>query len=214
MTEFESLLAQAVVRIAIPIFQSLWGRSGKFLGIFGKTLDENTKQLIFSASKQYRQNYEKRHGIIKVLGMSEPVKLESVYIAVRFLNNHSIHNFASIEKLEKVSRQTKSNKFNSQDSNTLDGIKVANEKQYLMVLGRSGTGKSTFLRKMGLEALKGKKGRFKHDCIPVFIELKSLAVSHLNIEQFIIKEFRIANFPIPDRFTSKALQQGKLLILL
>ena len=214
MTGFEPFLASAVSGVAVPIFQSLWGSGGKVLGMFGKSLDRNTKQLIFNASKQYEQNYEERHGILKVLGMREPVKLESVYTAVQFLNDVAIGDFLSIQDLEKVYRQGNARKFNSQDSQKQPGIEVANKKQYLMVLGGPGAGKSTFLRKMGLEALKVKKGGFKHSCIPVFIELKGFTSSEINIEKFIIEEFRICNFPDPEKFTAKALEQGKLLILL
>ena len=214
MTGFEPFLASAVSGVAVPIFQSLWGSGGKVLGMFGKSLDRNTKQLIFNASKQYEQNYEERHGILKVLGMREPVKLESVYTAVQFLNDVAIGDFLSIQDLEKVYRQGNARKFNSQDSQKQPGIEVANKKQYLMVLGGPGAGKSTFLRKMGLEALKVKKGGFKHSCIPVFIELKRFTSSEINIEKFIIEEFRICNFPDPEKFTAKALEQGKLLILL
>jgi hypothetical protein len=214
MTGFEPFLTSAVSGVAVPIFQSLWGSGGKFLGMFGKSLDRNTKQLIFNASKQYEQNYEERHGILKVLGMREPVKLESVYTAVQFLNDDAIGDFLSIQDLEKVYRQGNARKFNSQDSQKQLGIEVANKKQYLMVLGGPGAGKSTFLRKMGLEALKVKKGGFKHSCIPVFIELKRFTSSEINIEKFIIEEFRICNFPDPEKFTAKALEKGKLLILL
>jgi hypothetical protein len=214
MTGFEPLLAAAVSGVAVPVFQSLWGSGGKLLGVFGKTLDENTKQLIFDASKKYGQNYAGRHGILKVLGMREPVKLESVYTAVQFLNDDAIRSFTSIEQLEEVYRQGKGRKFDSQDCQKQPGIEVANKKQYLMVLGGPGAGKSTFLRKMGMEALKGEKGGFKHNCIPVFIELKRFASSDIDIEKFIIEEFRICGFPDPDKFTAKALEQGKLLILL
>ena len=214
MTGFEPWIISGVSGVAVPIFQSLWGSGGKVLGIFGKTLDENKQQLIFGASKQYEQNYAERHGILKVLGMREPVKLESVYTAVQFLNDDAIRSFASIEKLEKSYREAKTRKLKSEDCQKQPGIKVANEKQYLMVLGGPGAGKSTFLRKMGLEALKGKKGGFKYGCIPVFIELKRFASSEINIEKFIIEEFRTCNFPVPEKFTAKALEQGKLLILL
>ena len=214
MTGFEPWIISGVSGVAVPIFQSLWGSGGKVLGIFGKTLDENKQQLIFGASKQYEQNYAERHGILKVLGMREPVKLESVYTAVQFLNDDAIRSFASIEQLEAGYREAKTRKLKSEDCQKQPGIKVANEKQYLMVLGGPGAGKSTFLRKMGLEALKGKKGGFKYGCIPVFIELKRFASSEINIEKFIIEEFRTCNFPVPEKFTAKALEQGKLLILL
>ncbi|WP_223278629.1 NACHT domain-containing protein [Nostoc sp. 'Peltigera membranacea cyanobiont' 232] len=140
--------------------------------------------------------------------------MESIYTAVQFLGDDAIRSFESIENLEKVYRQAKNRGFQSHDGKKQAGIKVANDKQYLMVLGGPGAGKSTFVRKMGLEALKGKKGGFEHACIPVFIELKTFASSNINIEKFIAKEFHTCGFPSPDQFTAKALEKGKLLILL
>ncbi|RCJ20238.1 histidine kinase [Nostoc sp. ATCC 43529] len=217
MTGIEPLVAvavSAVSGVAVPIFQSLWGGGVKALWLFGKTLDEKSKKLIFTASRQYVQNYEERHGILKVLGMRDPVNLESVYTAVQFLDNEAIRSFESIENLEQLYRQTSSRRFQSQDKGKQEGIKVANEKQYLMVLGGPGAGKSTFLRKMGLEALKGKEGKFKHTCIPVFIELKTFTNSDIDIEKIIAEEFRVCGFPSAKKFTGKALEEGKLLILL
>ncbi|QSJ20476.1 NACHT domain-containing protein [Nostoc sp. UHCC 0702] len=214
MTGVESLAEQTVIRLAVPIFQILWGGGSQLLGTVTKSLDEKTQQLIFTASKQYVQNYEERHGILKVLGMREPVKLESVYTAVQFLDNDAILSFESIEKLEEFYRQTNNRSFQSKHRGKQAGIKVANKYQYLMVLGGPGAGKSTFLRKMGLEALKGKKQGFKHDCIPVFLELKKFTSSNIDIEKLIAHEFGICGFPFPDEFTAKALEKGKLLILL
>ncbi|MBD2666543.1 putative signal transduction protein with Nacht domain protein [Richelia sinica FACHB-800] len=179
------------------------------------TITNNIDYLITPEIREYiKLYYEERYGILKVLGMREPVKCESVYTAVQFLNDEAIRSFPSIETLERSYREAKRRRFNSQGRKKLPGIQVVNEKQYLMVLGEPGTGKSTFLRKMGLEALKGKEGEFKHDCIPVFIELKRFTSSEINIEKFIIEEFRTCNCPVPEKFTAKVLEQGKLLILL
>ncbi|MBD0361338.1 MAG: NACHT domain-containing protein, partial [Coleofasciculus sp. C3-bin4] len=215
MTGFEPLIAQAVSGVAVPVFQSIWAGGGKILDRFGKALDEKkAKQAIDAASRQYAQNYTERHGILKVLGMREPVDLESVYTAVQFLDDRAIRSFESVETLEQVYRQAKQRSFQPEDCQKQEGLNVANEKQYLMVLGGPGAGKSTFLRRMGLEALKGKKGNFKHACIPVFIELKKFNSGEINIEKEIAEEFRICGFPSHEEFTAKALEQGKLLILL
>ncbi|MEQ8998276.1 MAG: NACHT domain-containing protein [Coleofasciculus sp. B1-GNL1-01] len=214
MTGSEALIAQAISGIAVPVFQTLWGQGGKVLGLFGKTLDEKAKRAIFKASRQYAQNYTERHGILKVLGMREPVSLESVYTTVQFLNDAAIRSFESVETLETVYREAKQRSFQSKDCPKQPGITVANQKQYLMVLGSPGSGKSTFLRRMGLEALKGKKGKFKHACIPVLIELKTFNQGDIDIEHKIAEEFRICGFPSYPAFTAKALEQGKLLILL
>jgi hypothetical protein len=215
MTGFEPLIAQAVSGVAVPVFQSIWAGGGKILDRFGKALDgKKAKQAIDAASKQYAQNYTERHAILKVLGMREPVSLESVYTAVQFLDDRAIRSFESVETLEKVYRQAKQRSFQPENCQKQEGLNVANEKQYLMVLGGPGAGKSTFLRRMGLEALKGKKGNFKHACIPVFIELKKFNTGEINIEKEIAEEFRICGFPSHEEFTAKALEQGKLLILL
>jgi len=186
MTGFEPLGLACVSGIAVPIFNSIWGSSGKFFGIIGKTLDEKTRHLIHTASGEYSKRYLKRHGILKALGMREAVPLESVYTAVQFLDEQGIRSFASIQNLEEAYREAKGRSFQRQDCQKQEGLKIANEKQCLMVLGQPGAGKSTFLRKMGLEALKGKKGGFKHDCIPVFIELKSFTSSQIEIDKIIV----------------------------
>jgi len=210
MTGIEQVFTSAVSGIALPIFQSVYGSGGKFIGSMGKKVHE----LISRASGEYGKRYLKRHGILKALGMREPVPLESVYTAVQFLDDQEISSFASIQNLEEAYRKANKRSFQRQDCQKAEGLKIANEKQYLMVLGQPGAGESTFLRKMGLEALKGKRGGFKHDCIPVFIELKSFTSSQIEIENFIVEEFKICGFPEPDQFIAKALEKGKLLILL
>jgi len=215
MTGFEPLIAQAVSGVAVPVFQSIWAGGGKILDRFGKALDgKKVKQAIDAASRQYAQNYTERHAILKLLGMRDPVALESVYTAVQFLDDRAILGFESVETLEQDYRQAKQRSFQPKHCQKQEGLKVANEKQYLMVLGGPGAGKSTFLRRMGLEALKGKPGKFKHACIPVFIELKKFNTGEINMEKEIAEEFRICGFPSHEAFTATALEQGKLLILL
>jgi len=214
MTGIEPFAISCVSGIALPIFQSVFETGGKFLGLIRKKLDEETKQLIYTASGEYGKRYFKRHGILKVLGMREAVGLESVYTAVQFLDEQQIRSFESIQNLEEAYRQAKKRSFQKQDCQKQEGLKIANQKQYLMVLGQPGAGKSTFLRKIGLEALKRQKGGFEHARIPVFIELKSFKSSEIDIEKLIVEEFSICGFPSSEQFIAKALEQGKLLILL
>ncbi|MGV0028358.1 NACHT domain-containing protein [Phormidesmis priestleyi] len=172
------------------------------------------RELVFQASEKYVENYEKRHGILKVLGMREPVTLESVYAAVQFLDDRALQSFESVQALEDTYRLAAGRSFQGKDCPKQEGLKVANEKQYLMVLGGPGAGKSTFLRRMGLEALKGNKGAYKPGYIPVFVDLKVFNKGEINIEKTIAEEFRICGFPSPEESTQKLLQQGKLLVLL
>jgi hypothetical protein len=181
--------------------------------VLNKRLDEPFKQLIFNAFGKYIQNYSDRHGILKVLGMPKPVPLEEIYTSVQFLGQRGLWQFDP-SKLEEAYRQTERRRFQSDQCEKLDGFKVANENQYLMVLGQPGAGKSTFLRRVGLEALKGRHGNYQLGCIPVFLELKRFTTGELDLVKAITDEFAICGFPDPQPTTQKLLDQGKLLILL
>lgn len=218
MTGFEPLLAGAAVaaanKLAELVIETGWGGGSGVLGRFRAAIDERTRSLVFTASQQYVKNYHDRHCLLKVLGMREPVSLDSIYTAVRLLDGWDIAQFDSITSLEDSYRQRGERHFQQKADNKRKGIAVANAEPFLMVLGQPGAGKSTFLRKMGLEALKGKEREFQHSCIPVFIELKRFIDRDINLEQFIVKEFETCGFPNAKGFTCKALEKGKLLILL
>jgi len=208
---FSSAIALEISKIVI---KSVWEGGGKAAAWMGGGLNDAKKTLIFRAGEKYVENYSTRHGILKVLGMREPVSLESVYAAVQFLDDRALKSFESVQALEETYRLAAGRSFQGKDCPKQEGLKVANEKQYLMVLGGPGAGKSTFLRRMGLEALKGNKGAYKPGYIPVFVDLKVFNKGEIDIEKTIAEEFRICGFPSPEESTQKLLQQGKLLVLL
>jgi hypothetical protein len=208
------LITLASPEIAKVIIKTAWEGGGKVSRWLGGGLSEATEQLIFDASKQYVRNYEERHGILKVLGMREPVDLETIYTTVQFLGSEGIRRFESIENLESAYRAGERRRYSFEKCEKEDGLEVANRKQFLMILGAPGAGKSTFLRRIGLEALKGRKGRYRPECIPVFVELKRFITGEVNLEAVIIDELETCRFPSAQKSVSKLLEQGKLLILL
>lgn len=208
MTGFEPLIGPAAGSLVNLIVDVTKSGGEKLVGLFKDT------QAVWRASKQYAGKYTERHGQIKVLGMRQPVPLESIYTTVEVLSAKDVRRLVSVQDLENVYRKRKRLGVPTYNTNKQDGVVVAREQQFLMLLGGPGTGKSTFLRKMGLEALKGQQEKYKHSCIPVFIELKQFTSGEINIEQAIAEEFRLCDFPSPEEFTSAALTQGKLLVLL
>ena len=186
----------------------------QFSELTGKAWDELTGK-IANACHRYDKNYKERHGQLKVfcVGMREPTPLDDVYVDVQFLDHRTGLKYGSPEDIEQAFRERGKIRSLSSPDERQDGTQVANNKQYLMLLGGPGVGKSTFLRKVGFEALKGKRGHFQHKCIPVFLELKRFTEDQINIEALITKEFEICGYPYPDQVTKAALESGKLLIL-
>ncbi len=196
-------------------------KSGVVTDIFKKVCEltgEEYNKLevkIANACHQYDKNYRGRHGQLKVfcVGMRQPIPLDDVYVGVQFLDEHNASRYKSREAVEKAFRERSGWDFDLILYERKDGTQVANDKQYLMVLGGPGVGKSTFLRKVGLEALKGKDGNFAHECIPVFLELKRFTEGQIDIEVLITQEFETCGYPYPEQMTNAALKSGKLLIL-
>lgn len=195
--------------------------SGVITEIYKKVCESTEKKHyelkadIENASHEYNKNYRERHGQVKVFcaGMRKPTPLNEVYVEVQFLDQHKASWYKSPEEVELAFRARRWRHFDSTSDKRQDGTQAANNEQYLILLGGPGVGKSTFLRKVGLEALKGKDGNFKYQCIPVFLELKRFNEDQIDIEALITREFEVCGYPYPAQMTNAALKSGKLLIL-
>lgn len=180
--------------------------------LLNKDVGQLIKEGKYLFLREYTQRYWDRHGMIKVLKMSKPMDLESIYVNVKCLGN-LVRDYYD-ENLENKYRESKQRRFNFRDDGKKDGLLLANQEQYLMVLGDPGIGKSTFLRKVGLEALKGKQGSYQHPLTPVLLELKNFKENEINIQALIEEEFKICGFPNVEKNISNKLEKGELLILL
>jgi predicted NACHT family NTPase len=215
MTGLEPLVAPLVV-IALDVLKDSGKKEGKGLiaRMMKRDVGKDLQDVVFKAAGKYIENYTERHGVLKVLGMREPVKLDEVFTTVQLLGEDEVQQFATIDDLEKLYREAGQRLLRYRSKERQNGIFVASQKQFLMVLGTPGAGKSTFLRKIGLESFKGKKGNFKHQAIPVLLELKKFTESKIDLKALIEAEFTTCGFPKPKEFTERALDKGKLLILL
>ena len=178
--------------------------------------DENykLKTEVEDPSHQYNENYRKRYGSLEGSHVKKqvPMSLDNVSVTVKSLWKDEVSKYQSPEGIERILQEESKSYFGS--SLSKDGVSVANDEQYLMVLGSPSSGKSTFLRKVGFEASKGKEGSFERECIPVLLELKEFTHGSIDVKTLIIQEFKICGYPDPKRNAIAALESGKLLILI
>jgi predicted NACHT family NTPase len=211
-----ALIESAIGGIAVTVLETAFRAGGAIANqVKGAYNETQAKQKAIAAAQTYVNRYDERHCQVKVMPglMKEPLPLEDIYTAVKLLDDESIQYFAAVDDLEATYRAKGRRSFGSSESLRQDGIQVANAEQYLMVLGGPGIGKSTFLRKIGLEALR-KNGQIQRGCIPVLIELKELRDKDVDLKQKIAAEFATCGFPAAEAFTEASLAQGKLLVLL
>ncbi|MEM9276708.1 MAG: NACHT domain-containing protein [Cyanobacteria bacterium P01_F01_bin.143] len=187
-------------------------RIAKLLGRSDSSPAEKSKQLISQTSQQYAAQYYKKYGTLKVLGMKQSVILDSIYTNVRLLEKSEAFRFKTIEELERRYRQNQKN-FESESFKVRKGLELANKEQYLLVLGAPGAGKSTYLKKIALEAFKGNKGEYKHFLIPIFIELKRFNKSEINIFDILDQELKNCGFLQSKKYIKTGLETGSFLII-
>jgi predicted NACHT family NTPase len=150
--------------------------------------------------------------------MAEPAPLQSVFTDVRFASPAYLNAIRSVEGLEETFRAKGDRRLFLTGGQRHDGLLVANEKPLLNVLGSPGAGKTTFLKRLGLEALLGsdptnETRRFDHQLIPVFVELRSLE-AQTKLVDAITAEFAACGFPDDTNFVLAGLRNGRFLILL
>lgn len=168
---------------------------------------------ILAASRRYVRNYLGSHAFTKLFGNQRSVTFSSIYIPQRFQTHTSIRSFESVEELEEAFSRDLQRSSHSKGSNLI-GLNITNEEEYLTILGEPATGKTTFLKYIGLEALYYPESRYTHDVFPVFIQMWKFCQNTDTLLQAITKEFEQCGFPDSQELTIWMLERGKLLILI
>jgi predicted NACHT family NTPase len=157
----------------------------------------------------YAKSVVRRYDRMRILGMSEPVQVRSIYVRVNLLEKISARRRGlSVQDLEDAFAKDK-NSFGTIET-TQDGIKVANREKRLIVLGKPGAGKTTFLKWLVIAAIDGK---FDKPRIPVFISLKDWTDSKKELDAYIVEEFRTCGFANPELFVNQLLITGSAMLL-
>ncbi len=232
MTGFEPLIGAAVAGLGGLITNLVQDKGGETLKKLDWDIGKNLA--LKKALVDYVRRYIDRHGTLKVacVRMDTPVRLDEIYTAVQLLDRWTASQyFADEDALQTQYRKSGQRGFSVTNADKKPGLQVANEQPYLMVLGGPGVGKSTFLRKVGLEALRTLGRRdfvgkdpgnllvpqaifYQHPCIPVMLELRQFDKPDISIEAVIAEELETCGFPHPEDLTELFLKNGKLLVLL
>ncbi|HQV69950.1 MAG TPA: NACHT domain-containing protein [Thermoflexales bacterium] len=162
------------------------------------------------ALKTYLSKMHERYNKLILLGSPEPAPLEGVFTDVCLLDKLTAEQRADFIN---VGREMESLERNAERENAV--AFVSNPKvKHVMILGKPGAGKTTFLKHLVMLATDG-----QIDKVPIFVTLKqwsdkesSFSVKGLLL--FMAEQFDICGFPDADLFIEYILQEGQALVLL
>jgi predicted NACHT family NTPase len=170
-----------------------------------------------------RDKIQHQCGTMQLLDVSHPVDLDNLYVDVNILEDIPSQRWERIADRQQDFDPTADNferfYLGKVRQPRVPGLEAAEKNLKLMVLGKPGSGKTTFLKHLAIECNKGK---FQADRVPIFIGLKRFtdnarnnlvgATQGLSLQEYISQELLSRDVAATD--IEKLLKYGKALILL
>ncbi|MGB5970291.1 MAG: NACHT domain-containing NTPase [Spirulinaceae cyanobacterium] len=130
--------------------------------------------LVNKFREQVKEDIETRCGTMRILDMSQPVGLNDIYTKVNILEKISGRRRKEIAELIESCDFENFNRFNfgEIEKEKIPGKEAVNKYRTLLILGKPGAGKTTFLKHLVIQC---NRGLFHGDLVPFFITLKDFA---------------------------------------
>ncbi|MDM9382790.1 NACHT domain-containing NTPase [Chlorogloeopsis sp. ULAP01] len=217
-----------------PVDRQVFHEICRVLGINSKEIIENTNSekesisienilensldidyLVQKARFAHQEKIQAQCGTLHLLDISRPIGLDDLYVEVNIFEEITNQRWLEINNLQSLC----SNNFNSfncgqRHQHRVTGLEAVSKYSKLLILGKPGSGKTTFLQSI---ALRCAQRHFQHDSLPIFINLKNFAEDSSNSHQssllaYINQEF--SDCGVSQTEISTILSHGKALILL
>ncbi|MEO1147872.1 MAG: NACHT domain-containing NTPase [Cyanobacteria bacterium J06638_22] len=171
--------------------------------------------LVQEMRQQVRNDIQKRCGMMRVLDMAQPITLDSIYTSVNILEKISRNQRRSIEELlegcnlEDFDRLSLS-KINQE---RIPGLEAVERHDKLLILGKPGAGKTTFLKWLALQC---NAGQLHPHRVPLFVTLKEFAEAsgQPDLLSFIANQWTACEVENAPAAVKQLLQAGRAVILL
>ncbi len=176
----------------------------------------NLDALVEVVRSQRLEKINHQCGILQLLDINRPVSIDQIYIDVNILEQVPSQQWLEISALNQLSPED-IDRFGLGKiaESQITGMQAIEKYSRLRVLGRPGSGKTTFLKYLAIQC---NRGMFGTDKVPIFIKLRDFAESyrdnhHANFLDFIHQEFIISDITQLETI-KKLLQGGKVLFLI
>ena len=159
------------------------------------------------------------YGKMQLLDISQPIDLDRLYVDVNILEQITSQRWLEITDLVRGFNPSNDNfdrfGLGKVRQERVPGLEAVKRYDRLMVLGKPGSGKTTFLQHVAIECVQG---RFQANRVPIFIRLKDFAKyarerENFRLLDYISREFRCCGIS-EQQVTEAILTQGRGLILL
>ena len=178
-----------------------------------RDIDSNIDSLVQEVRQKSRADIMKQCGTMQVLDMTQPLGLNDIYVSVNILETITGRRQLEISELLQSCEPTDFNRFGLAriTLERIPGLTAVENYSKLMVLGKPGVGKTTFLKYLALQCILDE---FKNNKIPLFITLKDYAEAENQPSLLIYISHLLQRYTVADEQVLDLLKHGRILILL
>jgi predicted NACHT family NTPase len=180
-------------------------------------LEEKTpgEDLVTTLRSQLQGQIQAQCGFVQAfLNVSQPLELEQVYTEIDVLTSLSNQRWLELSDLKNSTSQLRRFDLSQSNRKTISAINAITSYSKLVILGKPGSGKTTFLQHIALLCIKGK---LRSDCLSIFISLRIFATAakatgDYSLAKYIARTW--SNYGVTSEQIETLIRQGKILILL
>jgi predicted NACHT family NTPase len=186
------------------------------------TDDTDVNSLVQQVREKLKPLIQERCGTMRVLDMTQPIGLNHIYTSVNILEKITGRRRLGINELLQQCKSQDFDRFGLSiiTEKRVPGLEAVEKYPKLMILGKPGAGKTTFLKYLAIQCIEGK---FQAERVPMFVTLKNFAeatnkpgllqyicedaVNHLSTQRSFVETHFISSI-------QDVIHHGKALILL
>ncbi|MEP0917542.1 NACHT domain-containing NTPase [Leptolyngbya sp. DQ-M1] len=180
-------------------------------------------ELVEAVRVNLHDTIQNKCGSMRVLDMSQPLTLNAIYTAVNILEKITARRRLEMAELLQTCSLENFDRFSlgGVQEERVPGLQAVSKYSKLMILGKPGAGKTTFLKYLAIQCIDG---AFKKDLVPLFITLKDFAEApnRPSLLEYLIQLFESYGIAAETKVKMSGnatpvellLRQGRILVLL
>ena len=172
--------------------------------------------LVKTVRSQWHEKINHQCGTLQPLNVNRPVAIDKIYVDVCVYQQMDVQNFVDTSETESLTiEDIDISSLDKISQRKITGIEAAEKYSSLRLLGKPGSGKSTFLKYLAMQC---NRERFAVGYVPILIMLRDFAASYLdnpqiNFLEYIHQEFFTAGLSDPTVIMN-LLQGGRILLMI